>query len=111
MAINLPQAIFSYQVRQSARKLGAVGTIAGITFTYLQTRKPKFSLLLGAGLLGYHVYSKWLEDQQRAAQEAADSAMPADGAAPLHEGAAAQEADHDRAVAPDHAPAGIPATA
>lgn len=63
MAITLPQAIFAYQVRKTARDLGVIGTVAGIAFTYLQTRKPKLGLAVGLGLIGYFMYQRWLEEQ------------------------------------------------
>lgn len=64
MAMTLPQAIFAYQVRKTAQDLGAIGTIAGIAFTYFQTRRPKLAFAVGLGMIGYFAYQHWLDSQK-----------------------------------------------
>lgn len=64
MAITLPQAIFAYQVRKTAQDLGMIGTVAGIAFTYFQTRRPKMALAVGVGMIGYFLYQRWLDEQR-----------------------------------------------
>ncbi len=66
MAITLPQAIFAYQVRKTAQDLGMIGTVAGIAFTYFQTRRPKLAFAVGVGMIGYLLYQRWLEQQRSA---------------------------------------------
>lgn len=77
MAITLPQAIFAYQVRKTAQDLGMIGTVAGIAFTYFQTRRPKMALAVGVGMIGYFLYQRWL-NEQRAGDMVANAAA-ADG--------------------------------
>lgn len=73
MAITLPQAIFAYQVRKTAQDLGMIGTVAGIAFTYFQTRRPKLAFAVGVGMIGYLLYQRWLEQQRSAESVGADA--------------------------------------
>lgn len=86
MAITLPQAIFAYQVRKTAQDLGAIGTVAGIAFTYFQTRRPKLALAVGAGMIGYFLYQSWLREKRAekefGSQAEPTTSEPAPGASP-----------------------------
>lgn len=64
-----------------------IGAIAGVAFSYLQTRRPKLAFAVGAGMIGYFLYQTWLKEKKAEEEFGGDlqpiAPEPAPAAPPL----------------------------